>query len=184
MHLPAQFKRDPVKKLIKKLQATRRAGTPKDYYYEIRRKDHLADPGQLDRAARFIYLNKTCYNGLWRVNSQGTSSTFRLGATRTPQFASRWYCLACSRAALPVRAYPNARLPSLLDAGAGDFVYFDPPYHPLDKTGFTATPKMVSAKPSKRALRDSCLELHATRREIHGVQQRYRIHPTLYECSF
>ncbi len=76
--------RDKVEELIASLRQHR---NHRDYYYRLR----SLDPGDLnsvERASRFIYLNKTCYNGLWRVNRRG-GSTFPLGGTEIQESATK-----------------------------------------------------------------------------------------------
>lgn len=113
-----------------------------DHYYAVR-EDHnnrlwLA---KSTRAADTIYLNKTCFNGLWRVNSKGEFNV-PMGRTANgepPKIldaeALRAAGAALQRAALRCGGY----LAAALDATAGDFVYFDPPYDPVSETAnFTA----------------------------------------------
>jgi Site-specific DNA methylase len=88
----------------------------------------------VEKAARIIYLNKTCYNGLFRVNSQGQFNV-PFGRYKNPNFLDD----AVLRA---VNKYLNSNDITLLnqdfaeavkDAKRGDFVYFDPPYDPFRK---------------------------------------------------
>jgi DNA adenine methylase len=114
----------------------------KDYYCQKRNLDR--DGASFDRltgaekAARFIYLNKTCYNGLYRVNSRGLFNV-PYGRYKNP--------LICEEPVLrQISAYLNANDISITNddfekaVSAADencFVYFDPPYHRLKATGFT-----------------------------------------------
>jgi DNA adenine methylase len=108
----------------------------RDYYYTVRNWDH--EPDWLDaprpmRAARMIYLNKTCYNGLWRVNSRGHFNV-PLGRYRAPTILDEERLRAASRAlqAVELEVMDFERVIRL--AGRGDFVYLDPPYFPLSET--------------------------------------------------
>lgn len=113
-----------------------------DYYYELRAKD----PAQLTpvaRASRFIYLNKTGYNGLYRVNRQGQFNVPFGRHPREPSLYDRENLLAVSallqRAELRCCDFADA----MGEAGPGDFLYLDPPYDPLSATanftGYTAS---------------------------------------------
>lgn len=112
-----------------------RAVHDEDHYYAMRAKwndDHALWPAA-DRAAAFIYLNKTCFNGLWRVN--------RAGAFNVPigRYADPPICVPSAlHAASTVLARAELRCSdykmATRDANAGDFVYFDPPYDPVTST--------------------------------------------------
>lgn len=104
----------------------------KDYYYAIRGRHGLEDPVEV--AARLIYLNKTCFNGLYRVNSRGEFNV-PAGAYENPVIVNKDGILACHKALQGVsvtRCGFEAIAPR-----RGDFVYFDPPYHPTTETSFT-----------------------------------------------
>jgi len=108
-------------------------------YYDMRDLDRstkkYATLSEVEKAARIIYLNKTCYNGLFRVNSQGQFNV-PFGRYKNPNFLDD----AVLRA---VNKYLNSNDITLLnqdfakavqDAKKGDFVYFDPPYDPVSET--------------------------------------------------
>jgi DNA adenine methylase len=113
-----------------------------EYFYAVREG---WNEGKLrtsaERAAAFIYLNKTCYNGLWRVNSRGL---FNVPAGRyvNPGIldAERLRAASSVLRAATLQVAPFEAV--LADARRGDFVYFDPPYHPVsataDFTSYTA----------------------------------------------
>jgi len=128
-----QAVRDDVEAVIAALAAHRDAHS-EGYYYAVRdgwNRAARATPAQ--RAADFIYLNKTCYNGLWRVNSRGG---FNVPAGRyvNPGIldAERLRAASALLARAQLRAAPFEEVVD--DARCGDFVYFDPPYHPLSAT--------------------------------------------------
>lgn len=109
----------------------------KDYYYEVRSRSFLGTP--LERAARLIYLNKTCFNGLYRENSKGEFNV-PIGKYKNPKICHSDLLFSVSdalqSAQIEVRAFD-----AVLDYAktAQDFVYFDPPYYPLSPTSnFTA----------------------------------------------
>ncbi|MDE2951007.1 MAG: Dam family site-specific DNA-(adenine-N6)-methyltransferase [Chloroflexota bacterium] len=147
------IKRDPGP-LISKLRQ-HAAKHSKDYYYKIRSQHHLDD--RVEIAARFIYLNKTCYNGLWRVNSKGEFNV-PIGSYKNPVICDETALRACHIVLQGI----DVRMRDFreLQAGRGDFVYFDPPYQPLDKTSFTRYAKADFGPREQEALRDLCLALH------------------------
>jgi DNA adenine methylase len=126
--------RDHVEDVIRLLEGYR---YDRRFYYELRDRD----PWTLDRperAARMIYLNRTCYNGLYRLNRQGRFNV-PFGRYRHPRLCSADNLRAVSRA-LRSAEILCADFAIVLDrARAGDFVYMDPPYAPVSKTArFTA----------------------------------------------
>ena len=127
----------------------------KTYYYALREHHNLED--RVAIAARFIYLNKTCYNGLWRVNSQGRFNV-PIGSYKNPTICNADLLRACHRALRGV----DIRLRDFRDIqpSAGDFVYFDPPYHPLDDASFTSYARHGFGKADQECLRDLCFRLH------------------------
>lgn len=95
------------------------------------------DPDKLDsvwRAARFIFLNRTCFNGLYRVNLSGRFNV-PFGRHKTPpKLYDRENILACS-GALQVAEIRLADFEQVMaDARAGDAIYCDPPYWPRSAT--------------------------------------------------
>jgi DNA adenine methylase len=108
-----------------------------DEYYRIR----ALDPGALDlpeRAARVIYLNKTGYNGLYRVNSRGEFNV-PFGRYKKPKFCDPERLRAAAAALTRVQLGVGDFERTSQKAERGDAVYFDPPYHPVSETAnFTA----------------------------------------------
>lgn len=105
------------------------------YYYGTRERWNQRTGAQadVDRAAMFIYLNKTCYNGLYRVNRKGLFNV-PMGRYSAPRIfepeALRAASRLLARADLRCGTYEAA----VDSARAGDFVYFDPPYQPVSST--------------------------------------------------
>lgn len=124
-----QLVRDDVENLIGRLKLFY---NDKDFYYRVREQDPSAS-SPLARAARFIFLNKTCYNGLYRVNSKGKFNV-PFGRYTNPLICDaeglRASSLALKNATLLNTDFEKA----IEDAEAGDFIYFDPPYYPLNST--------------------------------------------------
>lgn len=106
----------------------------KEYYYKIRSLDRqdiaLSD---VERAARTIYLNKTCYNGLYRVNRKGQFNV-PMGSYKNPRIRDE-DTLRAANAALQGVCVEIRDFRTIIDlAQPGDFFYFDPPYDPASKT--------------------------------------------------
>lgn len=99
-----------------------------DYYYEVRKQHDLTD--DLSRAARTIFLNKTCFNGLWRVNARGEFNT-PVGSNKNPGLYDRENLLACALALRDTHLEAEDFRKVVDEARRGDFIYFDPPYLPI-----------------------------------------------------
>jgi len=124
-----QIVRDDVEELIQQLKQHR---NDKDYFYAVRAQDEIA-LSAVQRAARFIFLNKTCYNGLYRVNRQGQFNV-PYGRYKNPRICDESGLRAANRA-LQNTQLKVADFEVLLNlAQPGDLVYFDPPYEPLSAT--------------------------------------------------
>ncbi len=108
----------------------------KEFYYETRLLDRLEGFKTSDkilRATRFIYLNKTCFNGLYRVNKSGYFNV-PIGSYKNPNIADENIILNASKALQNVNIYNSSYNKVLEFAKKGDLVYFDPPYYPLNRT--------------------------------------------------
>ncbi|MEB3358685.1 MAG: DNA adenine methylase [Synechococcales bacterium] len=107
-----------------------------DYYYQVRAQVGNTDA---ERAARLIYLNKTCFNGLYRENSKGQFNV-PMGRYKNPRICDPALLRAASRALQPAVITTQPFETILVRANsASDLVYFDPPYHPISPTSnFTA----------------------------------------------
>lgn len=84
----------------------------------------------LDKAARFVYLNRTSFNGLYRVNQRGHFNA-PFGKYKNPGFPSRERLLAASEALSRAEIRQGDFEAAVADARPGDVVYFDPPYIPV-----------------------------------------------------
>ncbi len=112
-----------------------------DYYYAVRGRHALPAVARVARAARMIFLNKTCFNGLFRVNSRGHFNV-PVGSPRTTAFYDRGALLAASAALRGVELATQDFRTTLAEARRGDFVYIDPPYVPVSATArFTSYTK-------------------------------------------
>ena len=124
-----------VEKLISILREHKKHHS-KDYYYKIRAilPSSLSD---VDKAARFIYLNKTCFNGLYRVNSKGGFNV-PMGQYKNPDIVQENKLREISKLLKNVTIKCESFENVLSYSKKGDFVYFDPPYYPLkNKNSFT-----------------------------------------------
>ena len=104
----------------------------KEHYYAVR----SIESNRLDsvnRAARLIYLNKTCFNGLYRVNSKGQFNV-PFGDYKSPSIFDKNILFQASQLLQGVDLQVMTFEKVLDFAGKDDFVYFDPPYIPLSKT--------------------------------------------------
>jgi DNA adenine methylase len=118
-----------VEKLIDALKVHK---NDKNYYYRVRaRKPHKLD--SVAQAARLIFLNKTCYNGLYRENSRGEFNV-PFGRYKNPTICDeeRLRTASCVLQGVELKAVDFEE--AVEPARAGDFIYFDPPYVPLSAT--------------------------------------------------
>lgn len=104
----------------------------RDFYYHVRDLDAGA-LSPVQRAARMIFLNKTCFNGLWRVNRSGRFNV-PFGDYKNPKILDEDNLHAVSAALSGARLERRPFEAVLAEARRGDFVYFDPPYHPVSAT--------------------------------------------------
>jgi DNA adenine methylase len=125
--------RDNVSEVINELKYYEERHT-KQFYYEVRALDRRAETiPDVSRAARMIYLNKTCYNGLFRVNEKGYFNV-PIGKYKNPRILDVELLKNASKL-LEDSIIEVADFRSLHNQPrTGDFVYFDPPYHPLSPT--------------------------------------------------
>ncbi|HEY9669397.1 MAG TPA: DNA adenine methylase [Coleofasciculaceae cyanobacterium] len=148
--------RDNVEELIALLEAHQQKHSP-DYYYKVRQCKSLT---HLKQAARLIYLNKTCFNGLYRENSKGEFNV-PIGKYKNPRICNpellRSVSLALQKAQIKVSSFEQ-----ILEqvTSADDFVYFDPPYHPLSSTSnFTAYNRASFSQDDQIKLKHTFTEL-------------------------
>ena len=125
--------RDDVHAVIAQLKRLSRGHGEDGYYQERERYNARAHKSRAERAAQFIYLNKTCFNGLYRVNRRGEFNV-PMGRYANPNIADSETLLAASAALrqADLRCTPFESL--LSEVRPGDFVYMDPPYEPLSRT--------------------------------------------------
>ena len=131
----------------------------KDFFYTLRSRDRNS-LSLAERAARMIYLNKTCYNGLYRVNKKGQFNV-PFGRYKNPKYYDPENILAVSQSLQGVWLECASFEIVLQNASPGDFVYFDPPYIPKSPTSsFTSYTSTEFSLREHEQLRDVCLELN------------------------
>ena len=156
--------KDDVEALLKRLAQFENT---KECFYEVRGWDRNAEfydqLTDIDKAARVIFLNKTCYNGLYRVNSAGECNT-PFGRYKNPNIVNESTLRA-------VHEYFNTSDVTILNTSYSEavqglpedsFVYLDPPYDPISVTAsFTGYNAGGFSRKDQIALRDCCRQLDA-----------------------
>ena len=155
--------RDEVDALIERLEEHRVRHT-EEHFYATRAAKPTA---RIDRAARVIYLNKTCFNGLYRENSKGQFNV-PFGHYAKPAICDEENLRATSTALQGVEVLETPFDSVLERATAADFVYFDPPYDPVSKTSsFTAYAKGGFGEAEQRRL--AALYAELTQRRVRAL---------------
>jgi DNA adenine methylase len=129
----------------------------KEYYYYVRSNPSSSD---IERAARLIYLNRTCFNGLYRENSQGKFNV-PIGRYKDPKICNL-ELLHSASIALKLAKITVHPFDAILEVAktSRDFVYFDPPYYPISPTSsFTAYNRYSFSQIDQIRLRDTFAKL-------------------------
>ena len=139
-----------VKELIELLKNHK---NERDYYYQIRALDRkpqiYTKLTAVEKASRTIFLNRCCYNGLYRVNSKGQFNV-PFGRYKNPNFCDERNLIHVSKMLKNVDIYQGSFEMCLNFADKDDFIYFDPPYHPISETSsFTSYTKENFGKESQ-----------------------------------
>lgn len=143
----------------------------KRYFYTLRSLDRgpeFQKLSDLERASRIIFLNKTCYNGLFRVNSQGQFNV-PYGNYSKPVIVDEVVIRAVSLYLneAHVEISNDDFEAALSGAGRGDFVYLDPPYDPLsDTASFTGYNLSSFGRDEQRRLKEVCDDLTRRRCKV------------------
>jgi DNA adenine methylase len=130
--------KDNVEKLIKLLiqHEIEYNKASEEYYYSLR--DNYSPTDSIERAARFIAVNRTCFNGLYRVNKDGKFNVPK-GEYKNPTICDSSnlrnvsYVLRNSKVTIKALDYKEILLEN---AKEGDFIYLDPPYSPVSSTAY------------------------------------------------
>lgn len=135
-----------------------------EYFYKIRAIDRqplFSNLTRIERASRIIYLNKTCYNGLYRVNNAGEFNS-PFGRYKNPNIVNEPVIKAVSKylnsSQIQISSCDYALI--LKDAPTDSFVYLDPPYHPISEgSSFTGYVQGGWNEGEQLRLRDVCNRL-------------------------
>lgn len=164
--------RDNPEELISELKRFQNSHNA-EFYYHIRnldRTDALSKMSDVVKAARTIYLNKTCFNGLYRVNSKGqfNSPIGRTSSRKTPDIVQEDLIREMSKFLKTVQFHNGDYRESLVHAKNGDVVFFDPPYdqdESISSEGFVGYQKEGWTRKDLEELKTVCDEL-----SIRGVK--------------
>ena len=112
------------------------------YFYKIRNKyNECTSNDDIERASQFIFLNRTCFNGLYRVNSKGEFNV-PCGKYKNPTICDETNIMNLSKLIKNVKFIYGQYTESEKYINEKTFMYFDPPYRPIKKTsGFTSYTK-------------------------------------------
>jgi DNA adenine methylase len=125
------------KELMKKLNSHKNRHN-KEYYYKIRKKDRSSsydDMEDVDKAARMLYLNKTCYNGLYRVNTKGQFNV-PIGSQNSIKLYDEDLLMDIHYKLQKITLKNEDFMDVLGDCEKGDVVYVDPPYDRINRQSF------------------------------------------------
>ena len=156
--------RDDVRTLIELLKQYENTA---DYFYKVRDldrdKEQYSQLSSVEKAARLLYLNKTCYNGLFRVNSSGEFNS-PFGNYKNPNIVNEPVLLAVNKYFCnnDIAFYSEDFASTLKRIKRGAFVYLDPPYDPVsDTSSFTGYNKGGFDRKEQIRLKNCCDELSA-----------------------
>lgn len=130
----------------------------KTYYYSVRESNPRSE---IEKTSRLLFLNRTCFNGLYRVNSKGKFNV-PLGRYTNPNIVNEdnlrsvSAILNTSKVTIKCRDFESV----LRDAKKGDLIYFDPPYQPVsDTANFTSYTNKSFTYEDLNRLAELCLKL-------------------------
>ncbi len=172
--------RDEAENVIALLEGHRKVHS-ETHFYAVRASvpDTLAE-----RAARIIYLNRTCYNGLYRENSKGQFNA-PFGRYKNPLICDQENLRAVSQTLQNVDLGARDFAHVLQTAKPGDLVYFDPPYNPTSKTAdFTAYCPGGFGADAQQRLAETCKALATRGVKVVLSNSMTEVTRTLYEDDF
>ncbi|TSC82001.1 MAG: DNA adenine methylase [Parcubacteria group bacterium Gr01-1014_20] len=157
-----QKETDELVKHLHRLQNKYRAKSEEgrdEFYYEMRDRYNDLRDGSLDKTAHLIFLNKTGFNGLYRESSNGGFNV-PFGRYKNPLILDEENLLTVAEALTGVTLTALSFEKAVADSRRGDFVYFDPPYYPLNGTAkFTNYHEKNFLEDEQVKLRDVFIEL-------------------------
>lgn len=193
-----QALKDDVEALIERLQAysddhlCKSDAKRREHFYEIRRLSTEAMT-TTERGARLLFLNRTCFNGLWRVNAAGLFNV-PFGTYANPRILNVGVLRAAHEAlaCATIRAADFAELTKELESG--DFAYFDPPYVPVSKSAnFTAYASGRFGPDEQERLAENLVELkkrkvnamlsNAATAESRALYEKYGFHVSTIQAA-
>lgn len=128
----------------------------KEYYYVKRELYNRRSVGVIEQSALFIFLNRTCFNGLYRVNRRNEFNV-PIGSYKRPRICDRENLLAVSKALQSVEILNGDYQETLAYANGETLFYFDPPYKPINGTSnFNSYSKDEFNDEEQIRLRDFC----------------------------
>ena len=138
------------------IESLKKHKNEKEYYYKIREVDRNPEEfdkwSDVEKASRTIYMNRCCYNGLYRVNSKGFFNV-PFGRYKNPKFCNEKNLKAVHKALKNTTIIHGSFEKCLNFAENDDFIYFDPPYHPRSSTAnFTSYTKDNFGEESQKRL--------------------------------
>lgn len=157
--------KNDVEKLIKSLAKLEKEFLAKDtearkeFYYSIREKYNSLSHEDFKKSLYFLFFNKTAFNGVYRENSKGGFNV-PMGSYKNPKIVDEENLREVSKMLSNTKITSGSFVDAVKNAKAGDFVYFDPPYHPLSETSsFTSYSKDSFSKDDQIKLQDLFVEL-------------------------
>ncbi|MDQ3748882.1 MAG: DNA adenine methylase [Acidobacteriota bacterium] len=133
----------------------------KEYYYQKRDLYNTRNTDKIMQAALFIFLNRTCFNGLYRVNRSNLFNV-PMGSYKLPTICDEQNILAVSNTLQNVEILNSDFEKTLPYASENSFFYLDPPYKPLSVTSsFNSYAKNEFDDNEQIRLKDFCVDLHA-----------------------
>ncbi len=133
----------------------------KDYYYKKREQYNTRNADRITQAALFIFLNRSCFNGLYRVNKSNLFNV-PMGSYKQPRICDEQNILAVSKALQNVEILNGDFEHTLANAKENSFFYLDPPYKPVSATSnFNSYAENEFNDNEQIRLRDFCVKLDA-----------------------
>jgi DNA adenine methylase len=174
-------------KLVENLENLKKQHS-KEFYYEVRawdREDSFLELDAISRASRFIYLNKTCFNGLYRVNKKNQNNV-PMGSYKNPNICDSEVIYSVSYALQDVTIINCSYKEVLNYANSRDLIYLDPPYYPLNRTSsFTSYSEFKFLEKEQKELfevfykldREGCFVVHSNSDTefVNELYQEYNI---------